>query len=195
VTLPSSDARSRRAPPSLFACLAFLAFLALGFASLTACASGAAGGATSGATASEHRLVGAPAPEFELKDLAGGAVQSLAAHAGKVVVVDFWATWCEPCKESFPAYQKLVDQMGGQLVVVAVSQDDDPKGIGAFRSETGAKFPIVWDEGKAVAQSYDPPTMPTAFVIDKSEIVRFVHVGYRAGDEQTLAQEVQSLLQ
>jgi peroxiredoxin len=84
--------------------------------------------------------------------------------------------------------------MNGQLVVVGVSQDDDAQGIAAFRSETGAKFPLVWDEGKAVAKSYDPPSMPTAFIVDKSGIVRFVHVGYRAGDEATLEEEVQSLL-
>jgi peroxiredoxin len=160
--------------------------------SLTGCP-GAGGGANSGSAAS-HPLVGAPAPGFELRELVGGGDQSLEAYAGKVVIVDFWATWCEPCKQSFPAYQKLVSQMGGDLVVLGISQDDDAKGIPAFLSETGAKFPVVWDDGKAVAKSYDPPTMPTAYVIDKSGIVRFVHVGYRAGDEATLEDEVRSLM-
>jgi peroxiredoxin len=155
------------------------------------CAGG--GGGLSSPSGGSHALVGAPAPEFELKEVAGGGDQSLAAYSGKVVIVDFWATWCEPCKQSFPAYQKLVDQMNGELVVVGVSQDDDATGIAAFRSETGAKFPLVWDEGKGVAKSYDPPSMPTAFIVDKSGIVRFVHVGYRAGDEATLEEEVRSL--
>jgi peroxiredoxin len=87
-----------------------------------------------------------------------------------------------------------VQQLNGELVVVAISQDDDDTGIAAFASETGAKFPVVWDDGKAVAKSYDPPTMPTAFVVDKSGIVRFVHVGYHSGDEVTLEREVRSLL-
>ena len=152
------------------------------------------GGGANSAAGSSHALVGAPAPAFELRDVSGGGDQSLAAHAGKVVIVDFWATWCQPCKESFPAYQKLVSRLGGDLVVVGVSQDDDAKGIPAFLSETGAKFPIVWDDSKAVAKSYDPPSMPTAFVVDKSGIVRFVHVGYHAGDEVTLEDEVRSLL-
>jgi cytochrome c biogenesis protein CcmG, thiol:disulfide interchange protein DsbE len=159
---------------------------------LGACA-GAGGGGASSAGAS-HPLVGAPAPAFELRNVAGGGEQTLQAHAGKVLIVDFWATWCEPCKQSFPAYQKLVSEMGGDLVVVGISQDDDAKGIPAFVSETGAKFPIVWDDGKSVAKAYDPPTMPTAFVIDKSGIIRFVHVGYRAGDEATLEEEVRSLM-
>lgn len=153
-----------------------------------------AGGSLSSPSGAAHPLVGAPAPDFELKEVSGGADQSLAAHSGKVVLVDFWATWCEPCKQSFPAYQKLVEQLNGELVVLAVSQDDDANGIAAFRSETGAKFPVVWDEAKSVAKSYDPPSMPTAFVVDKSGIVRFVHVGYRAGDEATLEEEVRSLL-
>jgi peroxiredoxin len=160
---------------------------------LAGCGNMSGGGASSAAGAS-HALVGAPAPAFELRDVSGGGDQSLEAYAGKVVIVDFWATWCKPCKESFPAYQKLVSQLGGDLVVVGVSQDDDAKGIPAFLSETGAKFPIVWDDGKAVAKSYDPPSMPTAFVIDKSGIVRFVHVGYHAGDEATLEDEVRSLM-
>jgi peroxiredoxin len=157
------------------------------------CAGGGAG-ASSPSSGASHPLVGAPAPQFELEDVAGGGTQSPAAHSGKVVIIDFWATWCEPCKQSFPAYQKLVDEMNGQLVVVGVSQDDDARGIAAFRSETGAKFALVWDESKGVAKSYDPPSMPTAFIVDKSGIVRFVHVGYRAGDEATLEEEVRSLL-
>ena len=155
---------------------------------------GGGGMGASSPSGASHPLVGAPAPAFELEDVAGAGAQSPPAYSGKVIVIDFWATWCEPCKQSFPAYQKLVEQMNGQLVVVGVSQDDDAQGIAAFRSETGAKFPLVWDEGKAVAESYDPPSMPTAFIVDKSGIVRFVHVGYRAGDEATLEDEVRSLL-
>jgi cytochrome c biogenesis protein CcmG, thiol:disulfide interchange protein DsbE len=172
-----------------------LASLLLG-AGVTLSGCAGAGGAGPGASTGgvSHPLVGAPAPGFELAEVAGGGDQSLEAYAGKVVIVDFWATWCEPCKQSFPAYQKLADEMGGELVVIGVSQDDDAKGIAAFRSETGAKFPIVWDDGKALAESYDPPTMPTAFVVDRSGIVRFVHAGYRAGDEATLEEEVRQLM-
>ena len=166
---------------------------ALGVA-LSACAGGSAGGAGgSSPPGAAHPLVGAPAPAFELPAVPGGQAQSLAAYAGKVVIVDFWATWCEPCKQSFPAYQKLVDKLQGKVVVLAVSQDDDAQGIPSFVQDTGAKFPIVWDDGNAVAKSYDPPTMPTAFVVDADGIIRFVHAGYRAGDEAVLEEEVKSL--
>jgi len=160
---------------------------------LGACAGGMGAGGGSSSSAASHALLGAPAPAFDLREVTGGGAQSLAAHAGKVVIVDFWATWCQPCKQSFPAYQQLVTRMGGDLVVIGISQDDDAKGIPLFLSETGAKFPVVWDDGKAVAKAYDPPSMPTAFVVDKNGIVRFVHIGYRAGDEATLEDEVRSL--
>jgi cytochrome c biogenesis protein CcmG/thiol:disulfide interchange protein DsbE len=161
---------------------------------LGACAGGMGGGGGSSSASATHALVGAPAPAFELGEVPSGRPQSLAAHAGKVVIVDFWATWCEPCKQSFPAYQKLATDLGDDVVVIGISQDDDAKGIPLFLSRTGAKFPVAWDDGKAVAKAYDPPSMPTAFVIDKNGIVRFVHVGYRAGDEATLEDEARSLM-
>jgi peroxiredoxin len=185
----SEGASERRDVPrrSLLAALVGLGLSVFGCA-------GGAGPRAADSPGVSHGLVGASAPEFELRDVSGAGDQSLAAHAGKVVVVDFWATWCQPCKQSFPAYQKLLEQMNGQMVVLAVSQDDDAQGIAAFVADTGAKFPVLWDEGKAVAKSYDPPTMPSAFVVDPSGIIRFVHAGYRAGDEATLEREVRSLL-
>ena len=156
---------------------------------------GCAGSAASSVSASgaPHALVGAPAPAFQLREVSGNAQQSLAAYSGKVVIIDFWATWCQPCKQSFPAYERLVRSSNGKLVVLAVSQDDEAAGIPAFVAETGATFPVVWDEDKSVAKSYDPPTMPTAFIVDKSGIVRFAHAGYRAGDEATIERQVRSL--
>lgn len=142
----------------------------------------------------EHDLLGANAPDFELPSADGSGKVSLAAHSGKVVIVDFWATWCEPCRASFPAYQRLVDEFGGKLVVLGVSVDDEPSGIPAFAEAAGAKFPLAWDEGQGAARNYRPPTMPTSFVIDKHGIVRFVHAGYTDGDDAVLKSEVSSLL-
>jgi cytochrome c biogenesis protein CcmG, thiol:disulfide interchange protein DsbE len=143
--------------------------------------------------ASDHPLVGTAAPTLELPTPDGKSTVKLADHRGKVVVVDFWATWCEPCRKSFPAYQKLMDKSSGKLTVIGVSVDEESSGIAGFVSETGVRFPIAWDEGQAAAQAYAPPTMPTSFVIDKNGIVRFVHAGYRPGDELTLEQETESL--
>ena len=156
---------------------------------------GACGGSMAQSpSGSSGDLVGAPAPDFTLAPVGGGAALGPKSFAGKVVIVDFWATWCQPCKQSFPAYQRLVDKFGGELVVVGVSVDDEPNGIADFRSSTGVKFPLVWDEGQVAASVYKPGTMPTSFVLDRNGIVQFVHQGFRTGDESAIEAHVQSLL-
>jgi len=152
------------------------------------------GGANRAAEIEAHPLIGAAAPAFELDAPGGKQKVSLAAHAGKVVIVDFWATWCAPCHESFPAYQRLAEKFGDQLVVIGVSVDDDPAGIPEFAKETGAMFPLAWDDGQITSKSYQPPKMPTSYVVDQSGIVRFVHSGFHSGEEQALESEIRSLL-
>jgi thiol-disulfide isomerase/thioredoxin len=158
-----------------------------------ACACAPGGGKGSAHALGDHPLIGAAAPALDIPALKGKARVALASHAGQVVIVDFWATWCEPCRQSFPAYQKLVDEFGGKLSVLGVSVDESPEGIPAFVAATGAKFPVGWDEGQVAAQSYKPPKMPTSFIVDGSGIVRFVHAGFSHGDEVELRQEVRSL--
>jgi thiol-disulfide isomerase/thioredoxin len=148
----------------------------------------------SGPAQEQHPLVGAPAPAFELAAPEGKRQVSLQQSAGKVTVVDFWATWCAPCHESFPVYQRLSQKYGGRVAVIGISVDEDPAGIAKFVKETGAKFSIAWDEGQLTSKSYQPPTMPTSYVIDQSGIVRFVHSGFHSGEEQELEAEIDSLL-
>ena len=158
----------------------------------------ACGGMSSGASSAsgaEHPLLGAAAPSFELASPDGKQKLKLADYAGKVVVVDFWATWCTPCHDSFPAYQRLAQKFAGKAAVVGISVDEEPGGIAKFAQETGAKFPLAWDDGQITSKSYQPPTMPTCFVVDKSGVVRFVHAGFHAGEEQEIASEISSLLE
>ena len=166
------------------------------FAALSACAPGSgAGGGGSGAShaVSDHPLIGAPAPDFDLASFDGKGKVALATSSGKVTIVDFWATWCEPCRASFPAYQKMLDDFGGKLEVLGISVDEDSSGIADFKASTGVKFPIAWDEGQGAAKNYQPPTMPTSFVIDKNGVVRFVHAGFTDGDEAQIRAEVSGL--
>ena len=133
---------------------------------------------------------GKAAPDFKVSD--GLTSIHLADYRGKVVLLNFWATWCGPCVAELPSLLQL-HRANPDLVVLAVSIDEDPAGIPAFLDETHATFPVVWDEGQVVSQRYTPPTMPTSFVVDKSGIVRFVHAGFRAGDEAELARVVDGL--
>ncbi|HXX69526.1 MAG TPA: TlpA disulfide reductase family protein [Polyangiaceae bacterium] len=163
---------------------------------LTACggaASDSEGANVSGGEA-VHPLLGRPGPDFAQKTMTGSTI-SLHALSGKVAVVDFWATWCEPCKKSFPKLEALSDKYGSNgLQVVGVSEDDDKSGIGDFAANLGAKFPLVWDENKTIASKWQPKTMPSTFILDRTGKIRFVHLGYHENEEAVIEREIKSLL-
>jgi len=148
------------------------------------------------ADSQQHDLIGKPAPQFSVQSANGKGKVDLASLKGKVVIVDFWATWCDPCKESFPTLQDLYTKyQGSGVALVAFSQDDENQGIAEFGQAHGAvKFPLAWDNGKTIAGQYHPPGMPSSFIIDKNGIVRFVHKGYHAGDSAELEKEIKSLM-
>jgi len=143
-------------------------------------------------------LVGKPAPDFSADSVTGEGPTSLKDAKGTVVILDFWATFCGPCKKSFPKYQALVEQFGGEVNVLAVSVDEPDTvtkdQIVEFAKTTGVKFAVVWDKQQKAVKLYSPPTMPTSFVIDKEGVVRHVHSGYKDGEEDKIAEEVKTLL-
>jgi cytochrome c biogenesis protein CcmG, thiol:disulfide interchange protein DsbE len=141
-----------------------------------------------------HPLTGKAAPAFALRAQSGGKHVSLEDARGKVALVDFWATWCGPCKASFPKYQALAQKYSDDLVVIGVSEDDEADGIQEFARDTGATFPLAWDGDKGVAKEYRPGSMPTSFIIDKEGVVRFVHSGFREGEDKTIETQVKSLM-
>ncbi|MBX3208772.1 MAG: redoxin domain-containing protein [Labilithrix sp.] len=137
--------------------------------------------------------VGKNASSFSLTSVNGG--NKIGVEKGKVTIVDFWATWCEPCKKSFPKYQELyVKYKTSGLEILAISVDDEKKEIPDFIKTYGAKFPVGWDEGHKIADCYKPPNMPSAYVIDKQGVIKFVHNGYHDGEEKELEKEIKSLL-
>lgn len=137
--------------------------------------------------------VGKPASTFSLNAVVGG--NKVGVEKGKVTIIDFWATWCEPCKKSFPKYQELyVKYKASGLEIVAVSVDDEKKEIPDFVRQYGAKFPVGWDEGHKIADCFKPSNMPSAYIVDKNGVVKFVHSGFRDGEEKELEKEIKSLL-
>jgi len=154
---------------------------------------GGSSGGGAGATPSGAVKVGDKAPTFSIDSMNGQGKASVVS--GKVTIVDFWATWCEPCKKSFPKYQELyVKYKASGLEIAAVSVDDEKGEIPGFAKTHGAKFPVGWDNGKKLAGQYKPENMPTAYVIDKTGVVRFVHKGYHDGEEKELEKEIKGLL-
>lgn len=137
--------------------------------------------------------VGAKAPALALDSLNGGGKTSITP--GKVTLVDFWATWCKPCRISFPKYQELYAKYKSKgLEVIAVSGDDEKKDIPDFIKTYGAKFPVGWDQGHDIASCWKPATNPTAYIIDKKGVVRHIHNEWHPGDEKTLEDQIKALL-
>ncbi|HVH45784.1 MAG TPA: TlpA disulfide reductase family protein [Labilithrix sp.] len=159
--------------------------------------SGSHGAAAAAAAPNEITCSGKPdvgknASSFKVSTLGGGRA---GLEKGKVYIVDFWATWCEPCKKSFPKYQDLyVKYKASGLEIVAISVDDEKKDIPDFIRTYGAKFPVGWDEGHKIADCFKPSNMPSAYVIDKNGVIRHVHTGFRAGEERELEKEIKALL-
>jgi cytochrome c biogenesis protein CcmG, thiol:disulfide interchange protein DsbE len=151
----------------------------------------------------EQLAVGAPAPDFSGDTENGKGKFSLsAATKGKVVLVDFWATWCEPCKKSFPKLQALQVKYKSKLTVVGVAEPEpEEKGSEAqkkvveFGKTHGADFPLLFDGSRAIAKNWNPKTMPTSFIVDKQGVVRFVHVGWHDGQEAEIEKQIKSLVQ
>ena len=166
---------------------------------LVACASGGGEGpqtSSNEAAKSKHELMNNPAPSLTGESVNGKGKVALDQWKGKVVLVDFWATWCEPCKKSFPKLEELRVKYGASgLEIVGISEDDEDGGaIKKFAETYGAKFPLLWDKDKALAGKYKPPNMPSSFLVDKNGVVRHVHLKYRDGDENEIEREVKSLL-
>lgn len=117
-------------------------------------------------------LVGGPAPEIALKDLQGHEVRLSDLH-GKVVLLNFWATWCKPCKEEMPAMQASYDKLRGQgFVVLAVNELEDAEKVADHIRTHGHTFPVVMDHDNRVANRYGVVGLPASFVVDRQGIVR-----------------------
>jgi cytochrome c biogenesis protein CcmG, thiol:disulfide interchange protein DsbE len=192
-------ARTRDTNPTMsYRASALRLSLVLASLSLFACGSAGADGKGSSSGGDTGGLVGNPAPDFSVKSVSGGSgTVSLKSLRGKVVLVDFWGTFCEPCKKSFPKLQDLNTKYSTSgLRIVGISEDeaDDKDKIPGFASNYGAKFPLGWDEDKVIAKSYKPDTMPSSFIIDKKGVVRYAHVGFHDGEEVEIEKEIKELL-
>ena len=117
-------------------------------------------------------LVGSPAPEIVLKDLQGRDVK-LSDLRGKIVLVNFWATWCKPCKEEMPAMQASYDKLRDKgFVVLAVNELEDTARVAEHIRTHGHTFEVVMDHNNQVANSYGVVGLPASFLIDPQGIVR-----------------------
>jgi thiol-disulfide isomerase/thioredoxin len=115
---------------------------------------------------------------------------------GRVVLVDFWASWCAPCKVSFPHYARLhADYASRGLVIVAVSVDEDAAAYAAFVRKLNPPFAVARDRDHALVRQVDVPAMPTCYLIARDGRVRSVHQGFHGEPtDRALRQEIEKLL-
>lgn len=138
--------------------------------------------------------IGAPAPDFTLKRDSGENMR-LSELRGEVVMINFWATWCAPCRQELPLLNSLYDQyrkVGFSLL--AINVDDDPANARAMARKLGLKFPVLLDTDKRISRLYDVTAMPSTWLIDRDGRVRYVHRGYVSGVERAYQTEVRELL-
>jgi len=118
-----------------------------------------------------------------------------AALKGKIVIVDFWASWCLPCAKSFPVLDELQKKYGDRLVVLAVNVDEQASNMDSFLKKHAVSFTVVRDAGQKLVAVVEPATMPTSFILDGTDKVRFLHNGFHGEDtRKEYISEIESLL-
>ncbi|QHA90835.1 redoxin domain-containing protein [Bacillus sp. N1-1] len=117
------------------------------------------------------------APNFKLQTLNGEAVQ-LSDYKGKRVIVNFWATWCPPCRAEIPDFQKLYEKKDVEILAVNLTEtEESTEGVEGFVKEFGMTFPVVMDVNSDVSNTYQVSAYPTSYMIDSNGRIQFVAMG------------------
>jgi peroxiredoxin len=181
---PGRAAGSHRAPPIAGT---LLIAAAVAITSILALVSGAPNSAPIGR--------GSPAPHFALPRSDGGPPVSLDDLRGKVVLVNFWATWCKPCEDEMPAMERLYRRLPrDQFELVAISVDDAPEPVEAFTRRLGLTFPIAMDVGQKVAAAWSTLRFPETLLVDHDGVVIERYVGAKAWDLPAYRARIERLL-
>ena len=123
--------------------------------------------------------LGKLAPDFELQDTTG-KTWKLSALKGQVVFVNFWATWCPPCREEMPAMQELYKSMpSDKFKMLSILSNDDPTVAANFAAKGGFEFPVLIDPDSQIGQAYGLTGVPETYIVDKQGILRQKYLGQR----------------
>lgn len=137
---------------------------------------------------------GQEAPDFTLKSGAGPNVR-LRELRGEVVLINFWASWCGPCREEMPMLDQLYRRYAkAGFTLLGVNIDDDTDAARSMARKLGVSFPILFDAEKRASRLYDVDTMPATLILDRRGQVRHVHRGYRPDYDEQYATEIKELL-
>lgn len=135
-----------------------------------------------------------PAPDFTLKSLDGANLR-LEEYRGQVVLINFWASWCGPCRQEMPVLDRLhqrYEDAGFAVLGINVEGEEGP--ARELLQKVPVTFPVLIDAGQQVSELYDLQAMPSTVVVDRDGVVRYVHRGYRPGDEAGYVEMVKQLI-
>ncbi len=145
-----------------------------------------------GESGSDVLLVGHPFPDLNIETI-DKSIPNISDH---VVLINFWASWCVPCKQSFPVMEKLYQQYKGKgFEILAVSMDKHEDSIQKFIKRHTISFDIIHDHNHILAIRFQVPAMPTSFFVDRKGVVRYIHKGFHGEKtEKELKQQIELLL-
>jgi len=136
--------------------------------------------------------IGHPAPSFKLPDMDGREI-SLENFNGKIVLLDFWATWCSPCRMTMPVVEKLSKEYPDDMVLLAVNLREPKDVIEKYAFKEAISAPILLDEKGTVSTTYGAYAIPMQFLIDRSGIIRHIQTGYSANMASRMRAQIESL--
>jgi peroxiredoxin len=138
---------------------------------------------------------GGRAPALALRDIDGKA-HDLATHRGQVVLVNFWATWCEPCRDEMPAIQRLRQKLAGKpFTVLAVNVDEPESRIRNFLAKMPLDFPVLVDDGKVATRAWGVRVLPASFIVGRDGRIRYSLTGDLAWDHDSVVSLLAELAQ
>jgi cytochrome c biogenesis protein CcmG/thiol:disulfide interchange protein DsbE len=190
--VPESRARPATIALALVAAVAVLALAIVFFVPLGGSPDAEPGASVDSLVVGGHPLVGKPAPEIDLLTIDGEPVK-LSELRGRPVLVNFWATWCPPCREEFPLMaDAYAEHKADGLEILGVMHQDFSDGARAFAKDRGATWPLLEDPGDTAYQDYLVAGLPTSFFVDREGIVRAFSLGGFSKDG--LAAQLETIL-
>ena len=138
--------------------------------------------------------VDSEAPDFTLETLAGGNLR-LEEYRGQVVLINFWASWCGPCRQEMPILDRIHNRYEDTgFAVLGVNVEGKRAPAQKIVDKTNVRFPVLIDAAQDVSETYDLKAMPTTVVVDRDGVVRYIHRGYKPGDEAKYIEVVKNLI-
>ncbi len=146
------------------------------------------------ASAAFAGMTDGPAPDFTLKGNNGKNLK-LSEHRGDVVLINFWASWCGPCRQEMPLLSELHDKYRAMgFTVIGVNVEEDSSEARKVLKDTPVSFPVLFDNDSVVSKQYDVVAMPSTVLVDRDGNMRYLHKGYKPGEEEIYLEMVRSLI-